>query len=481
MFTQKRNRRDFIRLASGALAASVGNLATSHARAQSFGQAPLRFLTLIDTYGMPAATRNDIWVRSRNGDYDLQDSDLGTVLDPLRDYRENMLLISDVNQPSGAQGGGEHNIIKNLSGSQALNNFIDAGARIPHPTLDVEIGDFIGSSDYGLASPRLYSHLSFSDYAESDETTFSFDQNGNEIRTLAGARTAANALFGDITSGNVGNNNGTADQAGTGAHLDVLQLVAEQVTNLKGQFSKASYANVLDAYNASVSDLATELQLRLGTSCSLLKGVNSFSNSGSRNGDPSRAERYQMFEVFAQLFACDMVTSIAYNFGSECFNQLKHSFLYDQNQYNDNELRSYLVNNYHQVSHLSSDSANKAHELVRWHQADMLGDFLNTLRVTPDVDGNTVLDNTIVYCSSSFGFNTHRSSDFSLMVIAGKNTNLVGGRHYDCSGNTINDVLSTIGQGAYMSLDSFGGYRLNGSRENNWNNGPITKMLKTTL
>ena len=476
MYTKRNQRRRLLKYAASSLAAPLLGLSGAKLQAQSnANSAPLRFMSVIDTYGMPFTTRNEIWVSSSAGDYALNDSDLGTILQPLRAYRDNMLVISGTHDPTGLSLGGHHNIIKTLSGSRPLDRHIQAGARLSHPSLDVTIGNYLNSAEYGLTTARPYSHLSFSDYSQADRSTFSFDAAGNEVRTLAGAKNAATAIFGGGAASTIG----ASESATINAERDVLDMVSARVRTLKNQMATESRTAFLEAYESSVVDLSQELELRLDNSCPAPDNFDSFVGDQRVPSNQSFDQRYQIFEVFAQLFACDMASSIAYNFGSESINQLNYGFLYDADEHNDADVRSLLNTNYHVPSHRDDDPANKAHEIVRTHQAQLVAQFLDAMAQTPDVDGSMVIDNLILYLTSPLSYNTHKTEDYPLLIIAGKNTNLVGGYHYDCSDNTNNDVLATLAQGATLSVDSFGGYHTDGNLISSANNGPIARMLKT--
>ncbi len=477
MFTKRNNRRHFLKLAAGMLAAPIGSpLLSLSARAQTNTKAPLRLLTTIDTYGLPLDTRNDVWVRSSNGNYVLKDSDLGTVLQPLKAYRDNLLVLSGSAMPTGPIGGigGHHNIIHTLGGSGYINGQKKAGAKISHASFDYMVGQFL-NNDYGLPSDRLYPHLCFSDMPDTAHATFAYDNSGNEIRTIAGAKNAVERLFGDSFSPSPGVD--VVEQAEVGARADVLRLVSSQVRDLKAQLANERYNTAMDAYDASVNDLAKELELRLGSACTIPAEFGNFINM-SRGSPENR--RSETLKVIAQLFACDMVSSASYNFGSESINANSHGFLYNDD-YNSDSLRKLLNTNYHAPSHSNSDDANKTHELVRQHQMQLVADFIDTLSATPDIDGNTVFDNTVVFCTSSMSYNTHKLNEFAILVIAGKNTNLKGGFHYDCSNRTNQDVMTTVAQGLTLPIDRFGGFNRQGQYSNSTNNGPIEAMLKQVL
>ena len=118
---------------------------------------------------------------------------------------------------------------------------------------------------------------------------------------------------------------------------------------------------------------------------------------------------------------------------------------------------------------------------MRGYQASLVANLVNRLSTTPDVDGSMILHNTVIFLTSAMSSNTHQRDNYCLAAIAGKNTNLKGGFHYDCSGSTNNDLLTTLAQGMMIPQAEFGGFNADGNAIATLNNGPITKMLKATL
>lgn len=478
MFSQIKNRRQFIKLASGLLAAPLCSFQSIHAQAQSGGNAPLRFLSVIDTYGLPIRSRRESWIRSEASDYALRESDLGTILSPFRNYLDNMLVITGANMDSRVEA--RETVFHDrlpfhvLGGSSSTGGY-DSRGRLRHASVDVHIGEYL-NNDYGLPSARIYPHLYFSDYAEASESTFCFDTSGNQIRSIVGGRNAAATIIGGSS---VPNANELLLQAELGAHSDILNLVSSRVQDLKIQLGKESFNTVLDTYNASVSDLARELELRQreGGSCDAPASFSSLGNGGRNLAEGQRAD---IFKVIAQAFACDAASSITYAIGGENINQHSHGFLFDSSQH-DGAVDSQLRKNLHAASHITNDTSDKVQELARIHQAEMMADLMDTMSNTTDVDGSSVLDNTVIFYTSTMSQNVHQGSDYGLLLLAGKNTNLQGGFHYNLSGSTNNDLLTTIAQGLHSPIDNFGGYNRSGNRMNGLNNGPISRMLKTVF
>ena len=466
MYTKRNQRRQFLKLAAGLMAAPLGSMNFA-ASAQEVSPKPLRFVTIIDHYGVPQATRSDTWVRSSTGDYALQPADLGTILQPLSSYRDNILIASNINLESHIQTRSQrshHGYTAHVVGASESANTREASARIPHESVDVTIGNHLHSS----RSNRVHPHVFFTDYAARNDPTYCYDTSGTLIRSIAGASSGVETLFGSaIAEGLLAETNILAQQ-------DVLQKVSARVQILKTELGNASYNEKLDAYEESVSSLADQLAAQQNQSCELPSNFGSLSSGGA---DLPLQNRGDILKVVGQLFACDMASSATYAFGGELQSQNRHRFI----ESGDAEVDALLVRGQHSASHRSDEVASKAHEHVRIHQAELVAEFLDTLSTTTDVDGSPMIDNTVVYLPTAMSHNTHQRSDYALAIIAGANTNLKGGFHYDCGDRTNNDLLVTIAQGLNVPITEHGGFQANGTRVASLNNGPISRMLKSTL
>ncbi len=464
----KQNRRKFLKAASGLLAAPF--LSFRAPRARAAGAPPLRLMTIMDSYGVPTTNRGETWIDSAVGDYALTNDSLGTILAPLSSYRDNMLVISGLRLDSAIvmNDAATHDRItgQTLTGSRLVDSVTGSAGTQHHASVDVHIGKYL-SDDYGLTFPRIYSHLFLSDYSEASKTTFCFNEQGSQIRSISGVGNIVGTLFGSSEDAN-------AVLLDTRAQQLALDLVHERLQSVRGELVNANAATVMDAYESSVDELATELELRANLQCTP-PDITGAPDNGARNASSTPF----IFASIYQAFACDLASSITYAIGGETINQLKYQFLYDQEAHNDESLLDLLKKNFHAASHRNDPAADKAHELVRTYQAGLLAELLDKMSTTPDIDGSsTMLDNTVIFVTSAMSNNTHKRGDYCHLLLAGSNTNLRGGFHYDCSGSTNNDLLTTIAGGLTLPDTSFGGYDASGTRLEQLNHGPITKMLK---
>ena len=474
MNTKLKQRRKFIKLASGLMVTPFASLVGGAASAQA-GTSPLRLLTVIESYGLPDGRgRGDIWINSTAGDYALNPDQLGTTLAPFRAYTDNMLVCTGNNMVSLSETGNSriHDFMAThtLTGSSRTSGN-SASAKGDHASLDFHIGQYL-NSQVGLNLGRPFSHLFFTNYSSPNDTTFCYDASGNQIRSLAGPLNQATAVFGNSGSGNA-----AGIQLQNDMQLSIFELVQSQVQSLRGQLNNASDSTVIDAYQSSVNDLAAQIEARnedVSGQCEIPGNIPD--NLGVRG--QSTESTPLIFRNIQQAFACDLTSSLTYAIGGETINQLNHRDLYDEEAHADFDgVLGLLRSNQHQMSHNTTDIADKAHEIVRIHQAEEVAALLDTLSTTPDVDGNTLLDNTVVFFTSAMATNTHSDDNYCQLIIAGKNTNLRGGFHYDLTDFSNNQLLTTIAQGMGLSDDRFGGINRNGNFLNSIPNGPISKML----
>jgi len=412
------SRRDFVKLASGAAASPFVALPSRHAFGQS--RPNLRLLTCIDTYGISEDNRRDNFIRSTSGDYALRASDLGSTLRPLAPFIDNLIIPSNLTLDSrnaGRDAGTHHALsVHTLSGSSALGSSRreEANYAIRHSSVDIRIGEYL-HNEYGLSAPRVHDHLFFTDYADRGSTTFCYNADGSQKRSIAGAQSVRDSLFSNIdaSTGLQGRN-----VIGNSARLEAIALVQERLNNLSGSLENANEAEVLQAYRQSVDSVSRELSL------------------ASENVVTLPAEH-------------------------------------------DDDLGALLRTRYHNISHVTESIADDAQELVRRYQSEELAVLLERLSTTLDTDGSTLLDNTVVFFTSQMSNNVHRTRSFPHFIIAGKNTNLQGGFHYDCGNSTNNDLLTTLAQGLTLPIDNFGGHNRDGRFIDSLNNGPISRMLKS--
>jgi hypothetical protein len=110
---------------------------------------------------------------------------------------------------------------------------------------------------------------------------------------------------------------------------------------------------------------------------------------------------------------------------------------------------------YHELSHANQLDQEVA--VHRWYN-EQLAAFLRTLRDTPDLDGNTLLDNTLVVSWSEMQTGSHAFDNLPIQLFGGAAGRLAGGRLVRYAGYSSNDlwcsVLNAIGDEAELFGDA---------------------------
>ena len=462
------SRRELIKLASSLLIFPLGGY-SGLAKAQYLGtKKPLRLLVLPESYGLDLEKRGTTFVSSSTGDYKLEAQHLGTTLQPLSAYVDQMSIISNLTHTrlTGVGGNNGHDSVNGhlLGGSRYIDNGSHPTATLPHESVDVAIANYLGQSGM-LANNRLYSHLFFSNSASRGRQTVCYDTSGTQIRSIAGVPSIVSSVIGNLGSGD----RLSLETARLKAQQNVLDLVANNVSTLKQRLANDNFNIKLDAFNTGVIELADQIEERMNLTCDVPSATGSLTANTTEN----------IFKLIAQTFACDTVTSLTYMIGDELINNMAHRHL--QSDQEDTAVNDGLNAGLHNISHSSVDAADRVHELVRKDQSTEIAKLLNTLSTTPEIGGgDMIMDNTLIFMPSALASNTHQFVNLPMVVIAGKNTNIVGGQHYDCNGKTTNDLLTTVAQGLYVPFDKYGGYGESGY-VNASNNGPFDKMLKSRI
>lgn len=460
-------RRQFLKAASALLAAPFISLKNSTAFAQA--RPPLRLLIMMDAYGVPP-NRGEVWASSSVGDYALTADSLGTILKPLAGYRDQLALTSGTRFDSIFVTNDKP--LHRVASAQALvgskpRSGIHSSAKQRHASVDLLIGEYL-NNDYGLTAPRVYPHLFLSDRSQSGKAVYCFNHEGSQIRAITGPTSIGRAVFGNL--GDL-----TALQLDTRTQQAALELVAQQLKSVRPGLVNANAATVLDAYEASVSDLATELEIRKNLECKAPE----FSELPADDA-PSGQTNPAIMSLIHQAFSCDLVSTVTYAPGGESMNEISHAHLYDAAEHNDSRLRSFLGNNLHSASHKNDAAAHKTQELVRRNQAQLLADFLDKMSTTPELDGSgdMMIDNTVVWMTSAQSVYIHGFEDYVNLFFAGKNANLRTGYHYDLSKSTNNDIMTTLANGLNIPFAKVGGVGDDGREYGELNQGPISRMLK---
>ena len=112
---------------------------------------------------------------------------------------------------------------------------------------------------------------------------------------------------------------------------------------------------------------------------------------------------------------------------------------------------------YHPMSHYAGDAAiDRDLALIhRWYNVQ-LADYLRTLRDTPDLDGRSLLHNTLVVVWSEMQSGIHTFDNLPIQLFGGAGGRLEGGRLLRYQGYGTNDLWLAIASALGHDLEVFG-------------------------
>jgi hypothetical protein len=224
-------------------------------------------------------------------------------------------------------------------------------------------------------------------------------------------------LFGD------GGTDSAARQRRLSRQQSILDFVEDAVARANRKLG-AEDAVKLDEYLDAVRDVEFRVQKAEAKSDMVLPEVE------KPVGIPAHEEHLKlMFDLMLLAFQTDMTRvftfMVAREYSELVFTQLGHK------------------DPYHPLTHHRGDPAKKrqAGEIDVYH-AKLYGDFLAKMRATKDLDGSSLLDNSIMVYGSGMGDgDNHNQWRVPVILIGGAGGKLKGGRHITYPRGTLMDQL----------------------------------------
>ena len=128
-----------------------------------------------------------------------------------------------------------------------------------------------------------------------------------------------------------------------------------------------------------------------------------------------------------------------------------------------------LGGSHHTMSH-DPQNNNTLVNVHLWY-IERLVEFVTALKNMPDIDGNSVLDNTVILCVSDIADgqkNSHTKRDMPFKVIGGSNLGLTGGRILQFNQISHHSLLASVASIVGVPLNGFG---------NNMNSGTLPGLV----
>lgn len=432
-----RKRRHFLKQSGALLSASaLGILNNVNEPAFAADKPPIRFLGIMNGLGLPKATRNQTWCKvPDNNSSKPIGNDLRQVLLPLRDFKDNLLVIHGLQNKATVGGGHPGSAASVFTGQNPLSFSRNTNGRlIRNPegssSFEVYIADLLNANN-------PFTHLNLTcggNLGASEGMNWSFDKNGIQVSRLRDPVNIYNALFSNDPSS-------VATEPTIDARLDSLRLAGEQVTALKQILPGLGARETLEFYQEAVNALSIQLAPR---DSSVLADCSSVSRPRQNIMRPGLETQTSLqcqggVDLVFEIFNCDLSRAVAIDFGG-VQPLIKYRWL--QQEFGSHPRYTRQA---HGVSHRQEDGDFAYMANTREWFARQYARLLQKLKETIDVDGSPMLDNTIIYWTSevSEGF-THSKSDYPIVVIAGRNTGLKGGYNYNFNGRSLNDLYTAI-------------------------------------
>ena len=218
----------------------------------------------------------------------------------------------------------------------------------------------------------------------------------------------------------------------------VLDLVTAEATTLQGKLSRQDKPR-LEEYLTSVREVERRIANGAGTgvACTPPTRTPAFS---FENG---RATIDVCHELMALAFQCDATRVLSFMWGNSS-NGRPHTFID-------------APGGHHDISHYggNADSIAKLRRINYWW-ARRFAEFLIRLQGMKDIDGRTVLDNTLIFQSSDVSDGDRHNHDDMPVIVAGGGAGFALGRHIELKDRWFGELFLTVAQAFGMPMTSFG-------------------------
>ena len=359
------------------------------------------------------------------------------ILAPLDPYRSRTLVLTGVNNlPGRSDGGGDHaagtgsfltcvhvnktagtDIRNGISVDQVLAPTLGEGMLFPSLELGTDGGSSVGDCDTGYscayarniswAGPQTPMPKLTSPAAVWDRMFAGYDPDATA------AEIAKRQLY----------------------RTSVLDGVVGEASTLRGKLGRSDQAK-LDQYLTGVR----ELEERITGPANVCRPSDRPESSGLTFPQRSRA----MADLIAIAFECDLTRVVTFMLGNAGANTV-HSQIG-------------VGEGHHELSHHQNNAYNidRLTEINTWEMGE-LAYLLGKLQAIDDGEGQTALDNSIVFCSSEIeDGDAHRHSNLPIVVAGGGAGTINTGVHRRYNGEPLADLFIALMQGLGVSVSTFG-------------------------
>lgn len=366
---------------------------------------------------------------------------LSHILDPFADLREHMTIVEGLEVKKAANTPGEDH-------ANAIVTFMTGGVPFKPPGSNDALAERISIDQIIAAQPSFGADVPIrSLQLTADDRALQF---GMRVLSYAGRgapmpaeqspRTAFARVFGTL-----GDRPLTADELARirTNRQSVLDFTRRDLARLRGR-SPADSRQRLDRHLQAIREVEQVLHQTIGRfDAGPLRAEVDAIDARLRDESHAAIGRAHL-DVVRAAFQCDLTRVACFQWGSM---ELNFSHI----------LPGFTDLGYHLLSHYAGNEGPdfELGEIHRWYNLE-LARFLRTLRDTPDVDGNSLLHNTLVVVWSEMRKGSHSFDNLPIQLFGNAGGRLASGRLVRFPGRTTNDLWMTIARSFGIELPVFG-------------------------
>jgi Protein of unknown function (DUF1552) len=399
------------------------------------------------------------------------DFQLGPIMSPLEALKGDMVIFNDVTASRDPNWQGDSHgqgFISSLTGSRAISDGepINNDAQFHHitaasPSIDQLLlagsprlqGSPLGSIHLGAYRDSVQGGRIFPEGGAANFRPLSYKGPNMPIFPEIRPAVAAQNLFGNMVQGG-------ADAVARQQQLkkSVLDLVAKDLTALQKQVP-SSQRPKLDAHLAAIQHLEMQVGALGGQAACVpptLEPALAAVPAGSPNGLRIDALEHtlvskEQLNIIKVGFQCDLIRAATFTYAhgnSDIqFDPLLPNFG--------------TMTGHHDISHATDAASVDRLAAIDQFYCARVAEFLTDLKNTPEGDGTSMLDNTLVVFFSEVALGAgHGWTKMPVTFFGGKSVGLTGGRNLMMNGRYLNDIWASVLPAFGIALPSdnkFGG------------------------
>jgi len=427
--------------------------------------APRRLVIFYSPNGTDSQiTEPDFWPQQTGPNFVL-----GKEVSPLEPLRKNLLIVSGVNGESMKQDDSTvnpkaagHGDLHSIGMSQMLTGVsyvfdqstgIIAGALPGGYAGGISVDQYIAKK---LAPPTRFPTLEFGVINATDAGILPFSRmiSAGRNQPIPAEQDPAKMFTRIFTSGAPMMGQMTVDQS-VAQRKSVLDFVLSESARLQQRLSAADRQK-LDDHLTQVRTLEARLKplstpVVTQASCNSIPAVQNAGDPLDNANFPATGKLHM--DLLTLALKCD-VTRIASLQWSWARSNLRHSW-------------AGVTDGHHDMTHAGKSAALSS--VNNWY-AQQLAYLGQALLATPDVDGNSVLDNTLIYwCSDVAWGYTHTFDGMRSFFLGSCGGAVKTGQHIAAGGQTHQKVLVTLMNAMGVMENTFG--------DPAYGSGPLTSMM----